>query len=1289
MVSFNLPAALLESGRFSLRSCLGSGGFGIVYAAYDKERGADVALKWLRHGDPSMLTRFKREFRSLADLDHPNLVHFRDLFSMADDWFFTMDLVDGGHLLDHLRPIPVESARPTGLLTGESSTLAKAPSTIALPIPAGRPNPGGAGPATRVPDSIRPLCVTDLSRLRSSLDQLAAGLMVIHAAGMLHRDVKPSNVMVTRDGRVVLLDFGLVTEIGEDGNANTAEERIVGTPAYMSPEQGLGSTVTAASDWYAVGVILYESLTGELPIAGSGQDVLTRKNLVDPIPPQELVRGIPPQLCDLCMDLLRRDPATRPSGEAFVARLRAALPFGVIAVGPEVVPSHPAEPSVEFVGREPHLWALDEAVQELERGQAVVALVHGASGMGKSALVRHFVDGLKTTRPDVLVLEGRCYEREAVPYKAVDSLVDALARHLLRLPEVESAALLPRDLPLLARVFPVFLQLKAAFTKRTRPPADVVEGRRRAFLALRELLHRLSEKSPVVLFVDDLQWADADSEPLLYTLLRGPDAPALLFLAAFRSDDADGSPVVGALKRLGASEGGPLVCDVPVTELPAPAVRALAISLLGKNNDAGVVDALVREAGGSPLFLRQLAALGARSSVVGLAEAVRARMTALPGDARRLLEVLALVGKPIDLNTAAQAAEVDDVDAALRKLQVENLARSRVRQGRSEVETYHDRIREVVAASLKDAALTACHASIARALSQEKDRDAEALAIHYFGASENELACRYAQEAAERASRTLAFDRAARMFEMALDLESQRGEQANQLVIRLAEALASAGRGKESAERFLQAAGAAKGASALDLTRRAAEQLLLTGHLTRGRAVVEQILRAMNVYAPKTAFGALMSLLLRRAYLRIRGFGFRVRSIDTISRDQLVRIDLFFSLARGLGVVDPWRGMDFQTRYLLASLSVGEPVRVAMGIALEAAYRSSDGFSARGVIGRLLAQAEKFANEAEHPHARAMTTLMRGAASSILGDFREGISACDAAAEQLRETCVGVAWELNTATIFGVYSRMGLGRLNEIRGSMPAALGDAQARGDLYCEVLLRTAASWFLKLAADDVAGARAELEFIMDRWSRDRWLVQHGWRVINVTEVALYEGSPEIAYDGITAAWPQFKRQLMLRTESVRVRSFNCRARAAMALAVASEGQARRTLLAEAKRWANQVHQEKWPLSKAFALTLKGALALEAGHAVECGKLLEQAEQEFEQRGAQLYGWSCRARRGQVQGGDAGAALLADACGKMTSEGVARPLQMLRVFTPGPYDEFLARSERSERSERDAQLT
>src|SRR5262249_8727604 len=155
-----------------------------------------------------------------------------------------------------------------------------------------------------LPRGSRPVPVCDFDRLRPALRQLALGVHALHEAGWLHRDIKPSNVMVTGDGRGVLVDFGLVTEQRWSAAANrAASERVIGTPAYMSPEQAAHTRLGTASDWYSVGVMLYEVLTGRLPFEGSLANVLAWKQHVDPRRPSELA-AVPSDLDELCMALL-------------------------------------------------------------------------------------------------------------------------------------------------------------------------------------------------------------------------------------------------------------------------------------------------------------------------------------------------------------------------------------------------------------------------------------------------------------------------------------------------------------------------------------------------------------------------------------------------------------------------------------------------------------------------------------------------------------------------------------------------------------------------------------------------------------------------------------------------------------------------------------------------------------------------------------------------------------------------------------------------------------------------
>ncbi len=258
------PAAqqgTLQGGRFVLLKELGTGGFGVVYQAYDRQRKLDVAIKSLLHTDVGSVYDLKKEFRALAGLSHANLVTLYDLFGDADHWFIVMELVRGQDFLSYIRGSVAPDAKP----------------------------------ATTDPR----LAGWQVERLAPTVWQLAHALGYLHSHGKLHRDIKPSNVLVTTDGQVKLLDFGLAVDAVVDA-ADTV--RLRGTPAYVSPEQASGEPATEASDWYSVGAMLYEALSGRRPFQGRPAEVLAAKRTSQPPPLSPLCDGVPEPLCALCRD---------------------------------------------------------------------------------------------------------------------------------------------------------------------------------------------------------------------------------------------------------------------------------------------------------------------------------------------------------------------------------------------------------------------------------------------------------------------------------------------------------------------------------------------------------------------------------------------------------------------------------------------------------------------------------------------------------------------------------------------------------------------------------------------------------------------------------------------------------------------------------------------------------------------------------------------------------------------------------------------------------------------------
>jgi hypothetical protein len=920
------------------------------------------------------------------------------------------------------------------------------------------------------------------------------------------------------------------------------------------------------------------------------------------------------------------------------------------------------------VGRNHDLGALNDAFLASREGRTVAVLVHGPSGIGKTALVRHFLDELEL-REQALVLAGRCFERESVPYKALDGVVDSLSRYLLSLPRSRADALMPRDVLTLSRLFPVMLSVDSVIDAPHRELAilDPQELRRRAFASLTELLARIADRRPLVLHIDDLQWADADSLAFLDDLLRPPDPTPLLLITCFRREEVGSKPFLAAL--LGRS-GSNRRRELPLDSLTPEEARELASSLLRPDTPGArpFVESVVREAGGSPFLVEQLtrhalAGEGATTSGVTVAQMLEAQLGSLPPGARPLLETLALASRPVDAGLIHRAAGLEgDERPLLATLRAAHLVRTS--SSERQIEPYHDRIRETLISLLDSDVVQRIHRRLVETFVASGFDDPEALCEHCLAAGDRVRAATYAAIAAGKASAALAFDRAALLYRRALELSPPASPNLLELKTGLGEALVNAGRSAEAAHVYLEAAGNQTSARKLDFQRRAAEQLLISGHIDEGLEVTRSVLAAFGMKLPSTPRRALLSMLLQRARLSLRGLGFVERRHDEIPEEDLRRIDICWAVAVGQSLGDVILAAEFQTRHLLLALRAGDPYRIALALAMEAGFSAIRGGPGRARAALFCGKAEELARRVDQPHAVGLSTLMTGIAAFCFGEWRRGTELCEQAEGILREQCTGVVWELTSAQTFLLAGLMFLGEIREVSERLPGLLTAASERGNLCAATELRTRSN-LVWLAADDPAEAHREVTEGMRRWSQRGFYRQHHNALLALTQISLYTGDGAAAWQQISEAWPALARSLLLRVQIIRVEATHLRARSALAAATAAADPEPWFKIAESL--ARRIEREGMPWCDPLALLLRAAVARGRRDDSRAAGLLSVASEGFARAEMGLYAAAARRCLGLTQGGPQGRQIVAEADSWMRGQEIKRPDLMTRLLAPG----------------------
>ena len=1198
----SLPVSRLVPSHpgFDILRPVGEGGMGIVYLAFDKRYQAQVALKTIAKMSPASLVRFKNEFRALADVAHPNLVRLFELLGDDNVWFFSMEFVDGESFFSYVRP--------------------------------GTPR-----------DTL------DLQRLRVAFPQLVEAVAAIHAAGKLHCDLKPSNVLVSHaDNRVVVLDFGLVTEI-EAPIWAAGGDTIAGTVAFMSPEQARGVRLTEASDWYTVGVILYQALTGRLPLDHPELAVLlSMKQEVVPPAPLELDPVLPADLSELCMQLLAREPSARPRGAEILRRLDRRA-------GPE------AAMKGRFVGREAPLALLHDALRDVRAGQARTVYVHGTSGVGKTALTTRF---LRDVTDGALVLSGRCYERESVPYKALDSVIDALAVRLKSIPD--AAALLHADVGHLARLFPALSQVEAVLEMASRTPvvAEVREVRRRASRALRYLLRGLAGRYLLVIAIDDLQWSDLDSTELLSTVLGAANPPRLLFLGSYRSEHATTSTVLSTL----LSRHPPAV-QIQVGQLSDDEVARLVRHMRGAAVTPAIIDTVIRESGGVPLFVEQLMhALDEVGDVahgaLSFESVLKRRLAALDDSSRRLLAHVAVGGQPLPRAALAEAAGLSPEQALrdLATLRSQQWIRSDGTSGEEYLEPFHDRIRESIVYGLPADELRRHHFALATAL-EPRQVDPEILAVHWSGCERFREASRYAALAADRAAEALAFNRAARLYEQALEWQDVDATASRELEVKLADALAHAGRSLEAGDAYLRTADRPDMSHRLFYQQRAAEQYLNHGHVEKGYQVLEDLVKAVGLRMPKRGVHAIASLAWQRLLLRIGGV-VRRRSAPATDPERDQQFEVCLLVGRGLSMLEPIRGAEFQTRACRLAIRSGHPTREALAFALEAPLEAAAGYRATSRVEQLLDRSERLAAQLDDAQLLANARLMRGAAHYLRAEWLDALRYCSEAEVLLRERCVNVWWEIDRCVSFAMWTLGQLGRLGEAAVRRPLLLKEAAERGDRILRSQLMTGNNVLAPLSQrENPVQIREELMTAVQPFRGEGYHMPHVLRMLGLCEIEIYRGRGDKALAMLHEDWAPLRASLLLEVQFIHIEVLGHRWRCALAAAAGARAPA--ALLAEARRAARRLERIATPWAGAYAADARAQLAI-AENDPRAIELVSSAAAHYDRLDMQLRAATARYRLGAIIGGIDGRALQAASVSQMQSLGILDHEGMVRLFMP-----------------------
>jgi class 3 adenylate cyclase len=762
--------AQLAGGRYRVRRFLGQGGRKRVFLAEDTASGADVAVALFDTEDvgAAVQARANREAQAMRKLgDHPHVVSVLDTGEEEGNPFIVSEYMPGGD---------VES-----LLAGEGGSL-------------------------------------DPDRAAAIIADVTRALEHAHSCGIVHRDLKPANVWLDDDGSARLGDFGLATT---EGRSRVSGGSLVGTVAYLPPEQALGQRSGPESDLYSLGALFYEMLTGQPPFAGDDALSIISQHLhADPVPPSRLNPEVPEALDDVVLELLAKRGEDRPAGAAAAReRLEAALAEGPATDGAsrEENPLDRLAGGV-FVGREREIEQMREATDAAMRGSGGLVLLVGEPGIGKTRTAEELATYAQVS--GARVYWGRCREDEGAP--AYWPWVQAIRAYARDSDPVALAWQMGAGAAEIAQLVP---EVGERLEIEPAGPSDSEEARFRLFDSVASFLTAAARDRPMVIFLDDLHWADEPSLLLLKHVAGEVGSSGLLLVGTYRDIELGRHhPLARVLGELGGTRIG-------LHGFSSEAIERYVEMTAGTKPPPGLAQAVHDQTDGNPFFVgevvRLLAAEGRLSEPdswrgqipQGVREVVGRRLDRLSEETNAGLKTAAVIGREFDADVlaAVKGVPMELMTTGAHEAIAERLVED---CGGGRFQFAHALVRDTLYEEVSPAQRAKLHESTALALERLHGDDPARLgelAHHFLAASprgDSAKAITYAERAGERAMEQLAYEEASELYERALEvleLEDRPDERTRlRLALAMGGAEASAGQVADARAAFGKAAESAR-----------------------------------------------------------------------------------------------------------------------------------------------------------------------------------------------------------------------------------------------------------------------------------------------------------------------------------------------------------------------------------------------------------------------------------------------------------------------------------------------